>query len=152
MAENDDVADKLTLPKFKNISINQMYPYQTKDADTLLSVEDFEEVHERLNKARTALFWATDKMAVVERKYLIAKAEFDREWRKSYIEATGKTEKQRESRAFLECELLENTVISAHQTLVEFKRACELLRTEIGVLQTISSNLRSQMTAYPSGQ
>lgn len=131
----------VTTPKLLHTNINEMYEY----VNGALAVDDFEAVAKKITEARYVLFHVTDEINKYEYKYNIALSNYEREWRRSYVAAKERTEKQREERANLECELLENNVIKYKHKLTCLKRTSDLLRMELGVLQTISSNLREQL-------
>lgn len=130
----------ISLPELKQWNAKKVYDY----SENILSVEDLEQINERLNKTRIALFKVMDLINNYDRRANKAKTEYDRQWRRSYISAEERTEKQRVERANLECELFENEVILNQQIVQELRRFSDTLKAEVGVLQTVSSNLREQ--------
>lgn len=138
--------DDLTIPDIKNPKLATWNTQKAYDyANNIVDYENLEDVGKAITQARIGLFKINEKVNTYERKETVAKTQYDREYRRAYLNSTAKTEMQKKSRAELMCENLENEVIEYKQIKIELLRYSSLLRLELESLQTISNNLRQQM-------
>lgn len=141
---NDVVYNETTqveLPELLSWNSRSVYDY----VEHIVDYDDLEKLGNAINKARLGLFIVTDKINEFDRKMLLAKTEYEREYRRRYLTSNAKTEMQRKIRAELMCEDLENNLLTFTQAKAELTRQANLLRVELETLNTISNNIRQQM-------
>lgn len=143
--EYDDLPEfsssKIILPDLLSWNSRSLYDY----VEHIVDYEDLEKLGNAINNARLSLFKVTEKINEYDRKALLAKTAYEREYRRRYLTSNAKTDTQRKIRAELMCENLENDVLTYTQTKIELSRQANLLRTELETLQTISNNIRQQI-------
>lgn len=136
---DDDNSHDIVIPDFSKWTVKSMYDY------TNIDYEDLEELSNGITKARRSLFDLTEKIILCERKEKAAKTMYEREYRRSFLDAKGKTEHEKKERASLVCELLENDWLKYNELKNELVRASNTMRIELQTLQAIGNNIRQQM-------
>jgi len=91
------------------------------------------------------LFRVTDTINYYDREERRLKVIYDRAWRRAYIESNGRTDKERQYRADMVCESMEDDWIVASQLKAELIKVSQTIRMELETLQSIGNNLRQQM-------
>ena len=133
--------EDFTIPHLKTITVTNYY-----DFELFSDFEDLVQVNKAILYAKQALFRVNSKLSIYEGKVSAAKAAFNRKWRREYLKSKVKTDTGRKINADLECEDLEDEVIINEQIRDDFKKLSYILKTELQTLQTVSSNIRQQMS------
>lgn len=131
----------ITMPQFKNWGIDRFYDYDSQIVD----YESIDELNDSIKAARVALFKTTDLINKYERKESEAKAKYDREWRRAYLQSSERTENAKKNRADLVCERFEDELIVSAQVKSELNRLSNAVRLELQTLQSLGNNLRQQL-------
>lgn len=133
--------DDPSLPSFKKWDTNRYYDYVGQVVD----YESLEELNTSIREARFALFRVMEDINLFERQEKTAKAHYERQHRRAYMSASGRTEAIRRAAADLQCENLENDAMVFEQARLELTRLSNTLRLELQTLQALGNNLRQQM-------
>lgn len=133
--------ENFSVPQLKTITVTNYY-----DFELFSDFEDLVQVNKAILYAKQALFRVNSKLSIYEGKVSAAKTAFNRKWRREYLKSQVKTDTGRKINADLECEELEDEVIINEQIRDDFKKLSYILKTELQTLQTVSSNIRQQMS------
>lgn len=130
-----------TIPTLRGWSAEKFYNYH----EQVIDYEDLKRLNESINEARMGLFRVTDTINYYDREERRLKVIYDRAWRRAYIESNGRTDKERQYRADMVCESMEDDWIVASQLKAELIKVSQTIRMELETLQSIGNNLRQQM-------
>lgn len=139
--EPQDSGYSISVPEFKEWEISKYYDYANLSAD----FEDLQELNRQTAAARVALFKLSETINKAERKAKQAKVEYERAYRRKYIESREKTETAKKINAEILVEDLENRYMYFEQLASELNRAHYAIRQELSALQSVGNNLRQQI-------
>lgn len=131
----------INMPKLKKWGISSFYDYVNKIVD----YESLESLNTNIKAARMALFQTTDAINKYERLETESKTQYNREWRRAYIQSAERTDTAKKTRADLVCETYEDDVIVNGQVKSELLRVSAALRIELNTLEALGNNLRQQL-------
>lgn len=130
----------VSMPQFKDVSTSRYY-----DIDTIVDYADLEKLNAATRAARIALFNVTEDTNRFDRAYHRAKVEYERAYRREFLNSNEKTDAAKRMRADLKCEELENNVVVMEQARGELNRLSNSIRLELQTLQALGNNLRQQI-------
>lgn len=136
------------MPRWDNaeqLNYNVTKNAETGEVENIVDYENLENINDTINSLRVALFKVTKAIDNNERKLRYAKVNYDREFRREYLMSTERTETRKKEFAALMSEQLEDKVIYLEQVNSEIKRRSTLLRDELGIMNTLSNNIRQQL-------
>lgn len=129
------------VPQFRDWEISKYYDYSDLSAD----FEDLQDLNKQIAAARVALFKLSETINKAERKAKQAKVDYERNYRRKYIESSEKTETAKKINAEILVEDLENRYMYYEQLASELNRAHYAVRQELTALQAVGNNLRQQI-------